>query len=125
MKYHVTLSPVFRGPVLRTYSAVQVFMQCSHCTDRILDLCCNRESHSMSVMFFYAEGKKMCGIWIPATAGVVCVYMFKCFLRIQALLGHTDMLSASLNCSGFHIEKYVRFFPPLLREDFWKGHWKC
>lgn len=52
----------------------------------------------------------MCGIWILATAGVVYVYMFKRFLRIQALLGRTDILSASLNHSGFHIEKYVNFF---------------
>ncbi len=55
----------------------------------------NRETHSMSAKFFYTEGKKKCGIWIPATAGVVCVYMFKCFLRIEALFGHTYILSAS------------------------------
>ncbi len=84
----------------------------------------NRETHSMSAMFFYMEGRKKCGIWIPATAGVVCVYMFKCFLRIQALLGRTDILSASLTHSGFHMQKYVNFFS-LLRGDFWKGHWKC
>ncbi len=86
----------------------------------------NRETHSMSAMFFYMEGGEggRGGVWVWFPAGVVFVYMFKCFSRIQALLGHTDILSASLTHTGFHMQKYVNFFS-LLRGDFWKGHWKC
>lgn len=72
-----------------------------------------------------------CDVFLPQRKRIVCDMDFcNCRCGVSTCLnafwglGHTDICSTSLMCSGFHIQTYVKPFSSL-RENFWIGHWKC